>query len=391
VKYPDLLCLCHLRWNFVFQRPQHLMTRFAATRRVFFLEEPVLGSTLPLLGAVWSGAVCVLTPQLPATLRGAAAETTVARLLRTFLAQERVDHPVLWVYSPMMLPLADGIRASAVVYDCMDELSSFAFAPPELSAREDTLFDRADLVFTGGQSLYEAKRTRHPSVHAFPSSVDVAHFAKARQPQPPPADQAMLPRPRLGYCGVIDERMDFDLIRGIAERRPSWQILMVGPTAKVSPEQLPRAANIHYLGMKAYGDLPHYLSGWDVAMLPFARNDATRFISPTKTPEYLAAGLPVVSTSVRDVVRPYGEQGLVRIADTPDDFIPAVESALAEGGPPAAAERYLATLSWERTWSAMNTLLDGVTHAAPAPIAVLHLPATRQPAPTFGSALAGEA
>jgi glycosyltransferase involved in cell wall biosynthesis len=366
------------------------MTRFAATRRVYFLEEPVFGSALPLLGAAWSGSVCVLTPQLPDTVRGADAEAATSRLLQAFLREEDVEHPILWVYTPMMLPLASGIRTAAVVYDCMDELSSFAFAPPELAERERALLECADLVFTGGQSLYEAKRRRHPRVHAFPSSVDVAHFARARTPQTDPHDQVTLPRPRIGYCGVIDERMDFDLIRGVAERRPDWQIVLVGPTAKVAPEQLPRANNIHYLGMKAYEELPEYLAGWDVAMLPFARNDATRFISPTKTPEYLAAGRPVISTSVRDVVRPYGEQGLVRIADTPADFIQAAEAALAEGRPPAAADRFLAKLSWDRTWAAMNSLVDGIVHASRVPMAVRLTPA-RQPAPTLGSALAGEA
>ena len=367
------------------------MTRFAAARRVFFLEEPVFGNPLPLLSAVSSDGVCVLTPQLPEQCRGAEAERTTAKLLRAFLEEAGAVHPVLWVYTPMMLPLADGIRASAIVYDCMDELSAFALAPPELAERERSLLDRADLVFTGGQSLYEAKRTKHPRVHAFPSSVDVAHFAKACGAQPEPTDQAMLPQPRLGYCGVIDERMDFDLIRGIARHRPEWQIVMVGPTVKVSPEQLPSAANIHYLGMKPYEALPAYLAGWDVAMLPFARNDATRFISPTKTPEYLAAGRPVVSTSVRDVVRPYGEQGMVRIADTPEAFVRAVEAALVEGKPPEVAERYIKQLSWDRTWSEMNALLDGVLHAARVPAPVFLLPAIRHDSPRPGSALAGEA
>jgi glycosyltransferase involved in cell wall biosynthesis len=391
VTYPDLLCLCHLRWNFVFQRPQHLMTRFAAVRRVYFLEEPVFGSALPLLGAAWSGNVCVLTPQLPDDLRGTASETTTARLLQSFLREEGVEHPVLWLYTPMMLPLASGIRTSAVVYDCMDELSAFAYAPPELAERERALLERADLVFTGGQSLYEVKRKRHPRVHAFPSSVDVAHFSKARAEQPDPHDQVALPHPRIGYCGVIDERMDFDLIAGVASRRPDWQIIMIGPTAKVAPHQLPRAGNIHYLGMKAYDDLPEYLAGWDVAMLPFARNEATRYISPTKTPEYLAAGLPVVSTSVRDVVRPYGEQGLVRIADTADAFVTAAEAALVEGRPPAAADRFLAKLSWDRTWAAMNSLLDGVIHAARVPVTVRLTAPVLQPSPSLGSTLAGEA
>jgi UDP-galactopyranose mutase len=366
------------------------MTRFAAARRVYFLEEPVFGSALPLLGAAWSGSVCVLTPQLPKTLKGSEAEATTARLLQRFLAKEGVEHPILWVYTPMMLPVAAGIRASAVVYDCMDELSSFAYAPPELAERERALLDRADLVFTGGQSLYEHKRKRHPRVHAFPSSVDVAHFAKARVAQADPADQAVIARPRIGYCGVIDERMDLELIRSVAAERPDWQLVMIGPTAKVAANRLPRADNIHYLGMKSYDELPKYLAGWDAAMLPFARNEATRFISPTKTPEYLAAGRPVISTSVRDVVRPYGDQGLVRIADTADEFIVAAEAALAEGRAPAAADRFLAKLSWDRTWSAMNVLVEGAIHAAHTPMAVRLTP-SRQPSPSLGSALAGEA
>ncbi|MDP8922487.1 MAG: glycosyltransferase, partial [Chloroflexota bacterium] len=251
------------------------------------------------------------------------------------------------------------------VYDCMDELSAFRFAPPLLREREARLFERADLVFTGGHSLYEAKRRRHPSVYPFPSSVDVAHFRRARSAQPDPADQASVQHPRLGFYGVIDERLDIQLIRSVAEARPDWQIVLVGPVAKIDRETLPRLPNVHYLGAKQYDELPAYLAGWDVALLPFACNEATRFISPTKTPEYLAAGRPVVSTPIRDVVRPYGDRGLARIAATAPEFVAAVEQALVEDGAArlAKADPFLAEMSWDRTWQQMWRHVESVLAA----------------------------
>jgi UDP-galactopyranose mutase len=256
----------------------------------------------------------------------------------------------------MALGVTHELTADTVVYDCMDELSAFAGAPPELRQRELELFRRADVVFTGGQTLYEAKRSQHHNVHAFPSSVDVAHFAQARSLTADPPDQARIPHPRIGFFGVIDERMDYRLLRGVAEARPDWQIVLIGPTAKVDPSSLPRASNIHYLGPKSYADLPSYIAGWDVATLPFARNEATRFISPTKTPEYLAAGKPVVSTSIRDVVRPYGVRGLARIADDTPSFVEAIEAALAEDGAETRhlADAFLSHLSWDETWVRMK-------------------------------------
>jgi len=221
-------------------------------------------------------------------------------------------------------------------------------------------------VFTGGQSLYEAKRHAHPNIHPFPSSVDAAHFAQARTPNDDPADQASIPRPRLGFFGVIDERMDLELLAGVASERPDWHLVMLGPVVKIDPASLPTAPNIHYLGGKQYDELPRYIAGWDVALLPFARNDATRFISPTKTPEYMAAGRPVVSTSIRDVVRPYGEQGLVRIADTVDDFVDACAAALAEDAGPRlrAADAFLQQTSWDGTWLRMRQLVDEAREVA---------------------------
>ena len=359
----DLICLSHLRWNFVFQRPQHLMTRCARDRRVFFFEEPIFDSTHSELRTSRDQGVYVCVPHLSRDLSSSAAADELHRLLIEMQMKFKIDRPVMWYYAPMALAFARDVVSSAVVFDCMDELSAFHGAPPELIKHEAELLKRADLVFTGGQSLYEAKRGRHRRVYAFPSSVDVPHFAAARQGKTDPDDQAGIPHPRLGFFGVVDERMDLNLLDAIAAERPDWHVVILGPCVKIDPATLPRRPNIHYLGMKKYEELPRYLSGWDVALLPFARNKSTKFISPTKTPEYLAAGRPVVSTSVRDVVRPYGDEQLVHIADTPADFIAAIETAL-EAPPPGWRERvdrFLSELSWDRTWSEMSSLIDDVT------------------------------
>ena len=360
----DLICLSHLRWNFVFQRPQHLMTRFATQRRVFFFEEPLFDVDRPELIVHRDQGVYVCVPHLPPRLSPDAIITELRRLLHDLVTTRKIERPVVWYYTPMALEFARELPASVVVFDCMDELSAFAGAPPELFALETELLARADLVFTGGQSLYEAKRSRHSRVHAFPSSVDVAHFSKARTPQSDPQDQAGIPHPRLGFFGVIDERMDSVLLDGIARSRPAWHIVLLGPCVKIDPARLPNRPNVHYLGIKRYGDLPAYLAGWDVALLPFARNGSTEFISPTKTPEYLAAGCPVVSTSIRDVVRPYGEHGLVAIADTTDQFVTAVETSMTSQ--PIdwrdRVDRFLATTSWDRTWADMSRLIEDVRH-----------------------------
>jgi glycosyltransferase involved in cell wall biosynthesis len=189
--------------------------------------------------------------------------------------------------------------------------------------------------------------------------VDISHFARARAVRHEPTDQRDIPHPRVGFCGVIDERMDRELLGAVAAARPAYQFLLIGPVAKIDESSLPRAANIHYLGMKPYTDLPTYFAGWDVAVMPFAHNAATRYISPTKTPEYLAAGCPVVSTSIRDVVCPYGERRMVFVADTVADFAAAIDTALGREGQAAVAraDELLASLSWDRTWAGMNRLV----------------------------------
>lgn len=358
----DLLCFSHLRWDFVFQRPQHLLTRCAKMRRVFYIEEPKFDEQAARLDVrLESSGVHVVIPHLPAGLSEDEVVASQRELLLGFCEGYAIREHVQWLYTPMALPLADALPTPlARVYDCMDELSAFKNAPKQLLTLEAALFETADLVLTGGHALFEAKRHLHHNIHAFPSSVDREHFAQARVAQPDPIDQADIPHPRLGFFGVIDERMDLALLEGVARLRPEWQLVMLGPVVKIDESELPRLGNIHYLGGKSYADLPRYIAGWDVALMPFAKNESTRFISPTKTPEYLAAGKPVVSTSIRDVVRPYSVQGLAHIADTPEAFVAACESSMSE---PSAkrlrrADAFLSRLSWDRTWRGMEELMQ---------------------------------
>jgi hypothetical protein len=360
-RQPDLVCLSHLRWDFVYQRPQHLMSRCARDWRVFFVEEPI-GAEGPARLAVRQEAdnLWVAVPHLPPNLDREESEGLQRQLLDDLLDQHQIEDFVLWYYTPMAVAFSDHLKPQAIVYDCMDELSAFRGAPPILRQREGALFARADLVFTGGMALYEAKRERHPHVYPFPSSIDLAHFGRARRTTTEPADQAPIPHPRLGFFGVIDERFDIELLDNLATDRPDWHFVIIGPTVKIDPDSLPRHENIHYLGMKRYQELPDYLAGWDVALLLFALNESTRFISPTKTPEYLAGAKPVVSTPIQDVIRPYGDQGLVHIARSLPEFVTAVESALAQGIQAQWLEQvdaFLSHSSWEHTWNKMRALI----------------------------------
>lgn len=361
---PDLVCLSHLRWDFVYQRPQHLLSRCAQQRRTFFVEEPIFEGDRPgrLEINKRDCGVWVVVPYLPIGLSEEEIIAQQERLLEELFAKFEIVNPILWYYTPMSLAFTQHLQSVAVVYDCMDELSAFKGASPALRTLEAQLFKQADLVFTGGYSLYEAKRSQHPHVHAFPSSIDAAHFAQARGAIVDPPDQSAIPHPRIGFFGVIDERMDIDLLDGIAQAKPEWHLVVIGPVVKIDPNTLPRHANIHYLGGKSYQELPQYLAGWDVAILPFACNESTRFISPTKTPEYLAAGRPVVSTPIRDVVRPYGEQGLVEIAETVAEFVAAIGSAMhvTQSNPDwlNQVDAFLAQTSWDLTWGNMIGLVE---------------------------------
>ncbi|MDQ2670433.1 MAG: glycosyltransferase [Gemmatimonadota bacterium] len=374
-----LLVFSHLRWDFVYQRPQHLLSRLASRGRVLYIEEPVAAPVTA--EARWhltrpAPGVLVCRPEIPGTPAGfgSAVLPVLQPMLASLLESEGVEDTIAWLYTPMALPLADSVSPVLMVYDCMDELSLFLGAPPELLLMEQGLLHRADLVFTGGVSLYRSKRERHPSVHCFPSSVEAAHFRRAAppplgEPLDEPADQAVLPRPRLGYYGVIDERMDLALIAAIADAHPDWSIVLVGPVVKIDPATLPRRPNIHYTGQRTYDELPSYLAGWDVCLMPFALNDATRFISPTKTLEYMAAERPIVSTPITDVAEPYGH--VVRIAGTPEEFIAACEAALRADSADrarrvAAMRAVLARTSWHDTASRMGALIDDAVQRAVA-------------------------
>lgn len=373
---PDLICFSHLRWDFVFQRPNHFMARAARDRRVFYVEEPVIGGANPprLAHTVRAG-VTVLTPRLPEGVDPNSQVSLLRSLLDTVVRDEAIDRPVLWYYTPMALGWTTHIPAAAVVYDCMDHLAGFRGAPQGLLEQEARLIARADLLFTGGARLHELKRQDHPDAHCFPSSVDAEHFRMARQSQPDPDDQASLRRPRIGYAGVIDERIDMALIEALAIAEPDWSVVLLGPVVKIDPAAIPARPSVHQLGMKDYRDLPTYLAGWDVAIMPFAHNEATAYISPTKTPEYLAAGLPVASTSIRDVVQPYGVQGLVEIGDGPEAFVAACRRALATDRVrlQERVDRFLAGRSWDLTWSAIDDLLAGAVRRR-IPVSVTRLP-----------------
>lgn len=382
-----LICFSHLRWDFVLQRPQHLMERFSTDRQVFFFEEFIptdhhlaFLEIHPFEGTT----VKAVRPRIPHWWNEQERDRALGRLLDELLALHGATRPILWFYTPIMYSFARHVDASAVVYDCMDELANFKFASPRLRETEAALIARADVVFTGGHSLFEAKRHLHDNIHAFPSSVDVGHFHSARMSVEEPSEQRSIAGPKLGYYGVIDERLDLALIGTVARARPDLSFIFIGPVAKIAPEDLPKAANIHYLGQKNYSELPAYLSGWDAALMPFALNEATKFISPTKTPEYLAAGRPVVSTPITDVVRHYGGTNGVFLAEDAAGFAEACEDALAlkNSGTDwlAPADAMLSELSWDRTFLAMKALIEeAVTPRQP------ENPPQRNRPPTSGS------
>ena len=359
----NLLVFSHLRWDFVFQRPQHLLTRFSREFNVYFFEEPIFdvqedGESFLSISRR-SDKLCVIVPHLPKNTQKKENIGLQKLMLKSFLKDKSLSDFIFWYYTPMALEFSGEFFPNLVVYDCMDELSAFKNAPTELSNLEKELLSRADVVFTGGHSLYEAKKHQHQNIHPFPSSIDKNHFAKARQTMEEPADQAGIQGIKFGFYGVIDERFDYKLIGEAATLRPEWNFILIGPTVKIDPEILPKNSNIHYLGGKSYEELPAYLSGWDLALIPFLLNESTRYISPTKTPEYLSAGIPVVSTPIRDVVKPYGKQELVSIVKNTDEFVKAAEFELNKPKEEwlQRVDTFLATKSWDQTWSDMMELM----------------------------------
>ncbi|MGI8637178.1 MAG: glycosyltransferase family 1 protein, partial [Segetibacter sp.] len=345
-----LICFSHLRWNFVYQRPQHLLSRFATMFTVYFVEEPFHDapgeptlSFTPKADNLW-----IVTPHLPSRISQEETERLQKNLLDKFLKSKNLDDLIFWYYTPMALAFSSHIKPALTIYDCMDELSHFKNAPARLSDFENDLFKKADVVFTGGQCLYEHKKDKHKNIYAFPSSIDKKHFEQARTVKEEPEDQKNIKGPKLGFYGVIDERFDIELVKKMAKLRPGWNFILLGPVVKINPKSLPRRPNVHLLGGKNYDELPTYVSGWDVALIPFAINESTRFISPTKTPEYLAAGVPVVSTPITDVINPYGDKGLVKIGATAEEFVAAAEDYMKmnKGSWMPEVDDFLADKSW---------------------------------------------
>ena len=357
----DLICFSHLRWNFVYQRPQHLMSRFAKQTRVFFIEEPWFDAEhTSHLQLEHKENLTIIIPHIQQGLSNEECTFQQVNLLRDLFEQENITNYYFWYYTPMALAVGNYFSPKMIIYDCMDELSLFKFAPIELKDREKELFNKADLVFTGGHNLFQAKKNSHHNIHPFPSSIDKEHFIQARNITTDEEDQVNIPHPRFGYYGVIDERFDIELIMEVAKRKPEWHFVIIGPIVKIDPETLPKLNNIHYTGPRNYEVLPKYLAGWDIAIIPFLCNDSTKYISPTKTPEYLAGGKAVISTSIIDVVTPYGVNNLVHIADTADEFIAAAEFELNRKDHEHWLQKidlFLSQNSWDKTWSKMLHLI----------------------------------
>ncbi len=368
----SLIVFSHLRWNFVHQRPQHVLSRMARHDRVLFIEEPLhADGPASMDRANPEPNVEVLTPRTPSHAPGYHDEQLqlIKPLLSSWLDEHRIHDYVVWFYTPMALPLLDGLAPRAVVYDCMDELAAFQGAPREMRDREAALMKVADVVFTGGPSLFESKRRLHANVLCLPSAVDADHFSPARALEDrdalarAEALQGHVPHPRLGFFGVIDERLDIGLVEALADADPRWQIVMAGPVVKIDPARLPERPNIHWLGQQPYGLLPQLVAGWEVCLLPFALNESTRFISPTKTLEYMAADKPVVSTAVPDVASLYG--AVIGVASDQADFIDHCRRELGET-PSKRDERTalmrstVSRYSWDATALAMRRAIDDI-------------------------------
>ena len=393
----DLVCVSHLWWDWVWQRPQHVLTRFARRQPVLWIEEPRLAVGPPgeafevvekwpnlwVASLLYRSDAETFTRRLEAHVQefgpaGFDPASSVQHASLLFqgaplrrLEQEVVGYVptwrrgrrlVLWLYTPMALGFVDLLRPDLVVYDVMDDLAAFDFPPPGLLDLQDALLARADLVFAGGPSIRNRVLARRPDTYLFASGVEQQHFARALDPSlAQPAEAAGWQRPIIGYFGVIDERLDLPLLDRVAALRPDWTWVLVGPVTKVAPEVLPRHPNLHYVGKRDYNDLPAYLKTFDVAMMPFALNNATRSISPTKTLEYMAAHKPIVSTPVRDVVDLYGS--IVSIAEGPEALVAAVEAILAqdEGSRARRVEHEKAVLdrsSWDAIADAMYSLVE---------------------------------
>jgi len=348
----DIAVFCHLRWQFVYQRPQHLISRMAKSMKVLFIEEPIAfeadqENTANLI--MVNDNLHILQPRVQSI-------EDIAHILPQYIKNKNVKTG--WFYSASFSPLLGAFEFETIAYDCMDELTLFKGAPEHLIDQEKYLLANADIVFTGGKSLYESKKQNHSNVYCFPSSVDEAHFAQSLNGIEIPADIANLQSPIVGYFGVIDERIDLKLLHETALKLPKVSFVMIGPLAKIDQTDLPKEENIHYLGMRSYSELPNYIKGFDIAMMPFAINDATKYISPTKTLEYMAAGKPIISTKITDVVRDYSN--CVSLIETADDFCDAITLLFDKRASALIPLKYaeiLRNTSWDSTAARMQEII----------------------------------
>jgi UDP-galactopyranose mutase len=358
----DIVCFSHLRWNFVFQRPQHLLTHASKTHKIYFIEEPIFES---LNNNSYTHVSCVnnvtvITPYLPKKRKYLCNNLLLDSLIAFQLRCLGAKKYIAWYYTPMAIEFTRNLEPHLVIYDCMDELSGFAGVPPGLKDYEVELLSKADIVFTGGRSIYESKKDRNPNVYIFPSSIDANHYSIIHKPYLEPSDQKEIGYPKIGYFGVIDERLDIELLDNIARLKPEMNFIMIGPVVKTSPDSLPKRKNIYYLGQKDYKNLPQYIHSWDAAMMPFALNASTKFISPTKVLEYLAAGKQVISTAITDVINPYGKNKTVEIANGPEEFVNAIGKVLISKNHTSwrkQAKKILSSTSWTNTWEQMNSII----------------------------------
>ncbi len=344
----DMIVFCHLRWDFVYQRPQHLISRLSKDFRILVVEEPICKADhQDLEGFAVSDSIHILRPSMDNL---ADLGAFLKKILKTKVFQ------VGWFYSAAFVEILNELDFGVIVYDCMDELALFKGASPQLIEQERYLLSAADVVFTGGKSLFEAKREKHHNVYCFPSSVDRAHFEIMDPTQELPEDIRSIPKPILGYYGVIDERIDLDLVEMSALKLPDVSFVMIGPICKIDEADLPKAPNIFYLGMKTYDELPIYLNAFDSAMMPFALNDSTKFIRPTKTLEYMCAEKPIISTKIKDVVRDYSD--CVSLVENEDDVYSAVKHP--KENYKNAYRQILEQTSWDITASKMSQIIKEI-------------------------------
>lgn len=347
----DMVVFSHLRWDFVYQRPQHIITRMARKRKVLFVEEPIIPDS-----ASKHARMTMVRDNIAVFQPYVSSVEDIADILSQHIDFHKP--PMAWFYSATFLPVLDKLKFGKVIYDCMDELSLFKGADPSLAEQEEYLMNAADIVFTGGKSLFESKSSMHKNIHCFPSSVERAHFEKALNGIAVPEDIQAITGPIAGYCGVIDERIDLSLIDSVAAANPGISFVLVGPLAKICDDDLPKRKNLHYLGMRSYYTLPNYLKGMDIAIMPFARNESTRFISPVKTLEYMAAGKPIISTRIHDIERDYAH--CVHIVDDADAFSVALQGLAKRENVQGMRNHYnsiLDSTSWESTVRHMEAII----------------------------------